>query len=569
MGADMRAAASSAPIKAFARRRFLKDSGALIVYFSLFAPSMTCRVLALAEDAPAEPDATSLDSWLEVARDGTVTVFTSKVELGTGIETALAQIVAEELDISFAHVKIYSGDTAKTVDQAVTSRSRTLERAGPQLSQAAAAARQELLKLASPKLRSPAENLTVEDGVVTVTGQSERKISYAELIGGRRFNVRIKAIGAGFDMKVAPDVPAKDPKKYKIVGTSVPRVDLPAKFTGEFTYTQDVRISGMLHGRVVRPPVMNSKPQSVDESSIRHIPGVRKVVQEVSFVGIVAETEWSAIKAAKALKVTWAAPTTRLPANADEVYDNRRKTKSFAEHVAVERGNPELTISTAAKTFEATYHWPFQLHGMIGLSCAIADVRKDKATIWTASQGPFFTRKRVADLLGPPERRVQVIYQEGSGSYGRLECGDVAEDAALLSRSAGKPVRVQWMRQDQHGWEPKGPAQLTTIRAGVDAQGKVTAWTFEDRSFPWTETIGNPLLASRQVGIKATTEGFQNGIGGGGQLYTFEHQKVVTKLIPWVQPEATPLRTSNLRAPGEVARAFASESFLDEIAAQF
>ena len=322
----------------------------------------------------------------------------------------------------------------------------------------------------------------------------------------------------------------------------------------------------MLHGRVVRPPVVNSKPLSVDENSIQQISGVVKVVQEGNFLGVVAETEWAAIQAATELKATWSAPQTKLPANPDELYAYLKNTKSFRDQVAVNKGNPEAALSQASKTFEATYRWPFQLHGMIGPSAAVADVRGDNATIWTGTQGPFRTRKAVADMLGLPEKNVRVIYCEGSGCYGRLSMDDVPEDAALMSRAVGKPVRVQWMRQDEHGWEPKGPAQLITVRAGLDAQGKVTAWDFLDRSFPWTESQGMPLLASRQIGLKPAAQGNLNGTGGGGDIYSFENQKVTAAGIPWVHPEPTPLRTSNLRAPGELARCFASESFMDEIA---
>jgi nicotinate dehydrogenase subunit B len=285
-------------------------------------------------------------------------------------------------------------------------------------------------------------------------------------------------------------------------------------------------------------------------------------------LGVVAETEWAAIQAAKALKVTWSAPTTKLPANPDELYAYLKNTKSFREQVATDKGNPETAISRASKKFEATYRWPFQLHGMIGPSCAVADVHGDKATIWTGTQGPFRTRKSIADLLGLPEKNIRVIYCEGSGCYGRLSTDDAPEDAALMSRAVGKPVRVQWMREDEHGWEPKGPAQLITVRAGVDANGKVTAWDFMDRSFPWTESQGNPLLASKQTGLKAAGQGNSNGTGGGGDIYAFENQKVVAAGIPWLHPDPTPLRTSNLRAPGELARCFASESFMDEIASE-
>jgi CO/xanthine dehydrogenase Mo-binding subunit len=285
-----------------------------------------------------------------------------------------------------------------------------------------------------------------------------------------------------------------------------------------------------------------------------------------SFVGVVAETEWAAIQAAKELKVAWSTPATKLPANADEVYAFLKNTKSFKDQVAADKGNTESALAQASRTFEATYRWPFQLHGMIGPSCAVADVRDDKATIWAGTQGPFRTRKAVAELLGVPEKNVRVIYREGSGCYGRLSTDDAPEDAALMSRAVGKPVRVQWMREDEHGWEPKGPAQLLSVRAGVDAYGKIVAWDYMDRSFPWTESQGMPLLASRQIGLKPTAQGNSNGTGGGGDIYAFDNQKVVAAGIPWVHAELMPLRTSNLRAPGELARCFASESFMNEIA---
>ncbi len=550
--------------KSISRRDLLKGSGALIVSFSLFG-AVSKALGQAAAPTSAEPDATSLDSWVAVAQDGTVTVFTSKVDLGTGVVTALAQIVAEELDVPFDHVHMDVGDTAKSIDQGITAASRTVERGGPQLRQASAAARRELLKLASTRLDTPVDKLTVSDGVASVVGSPARKISYGSLIGGKRFNVKIVATGTGWDLKVAPEIPPKDPKDYKIVGTSVPRLDLPAKFTGEFTFSQDVRVPGMLHGRVVRPPTVISKPSSVDESSIRNIPGVVKVVQEGSFVGVVAQTEWAAIQAARALKVTWSAPTTKMPSGPDEVFEYLKNTKSFRDTVPVNKGNPDAAISQASKKYESTYYWPFQLHGLMGPSCAVADVRGDKATIWTGTQAPFRARDSVAALLGIPARNVHVLYREGSGSYGRLESDDVAEDAALMSRSVGKPVRVQWMREDEHAWDPKGPSQYLTVRAGVDAQGKVTAWDFMDRSFPWTTNV-NPLLASLQTGLLATDPGFLNGASGGGQIYAFENQKVLAAAIPWLQKDPWPLRTSNLRAPGDLARIFASESFMDEIA---
>jgi nicotinate dehydrogenase subunit B len=555
-------------IKSVSRRQFVKATGALIVSFSF--SGLLSRALGQSQTLyGGEPEATSLDSWVAVAQDGSVTIFTSKVDLGTGVVTALSQILADELDVPFEKIKMVTGDTATTIDQAATVASRTLERAGPQLRQAAAAARQQLLRLAAVRLETPVESLTVNDGVISIIGNSSKNISYGDVIGGRRFNVKITATGVGYGMKLAPEVPAKDPKNYKIVGTSVPRVDLPPKFTGEFTYTQDVRVPGMLHGRVVRPAVVSSKPLSIDESSVAKIPGIVKVVQQGNFVGVVGTTEWAAIQAARTLKVTWSTPSDKLPDGRDEAYAYLQNTKSFREQVSVNRGNPDSTFAQAKRVIEATYRWPFQLHGMLAPSCAVADVSRDKATIWAGTQGLFFTRKSVADMLGLPEKNVRVIYRECSGCYGRLEFDDVPEDAALMSRAVGKPVRVQWMREDEHGWESKGPAQLLTVRAGVDAQGKVTAWDFVDRSFPWTEGLGNPLLAARQIGFKSINEGNQNGsspIRAGGEIYDFENQKIVAEAMPLAQPEPMPLRTSPLRAPGEPARCFASESHMDEIA---
>ena len=553
---------------AISRRAILKATGGLFVSFNLFEPVLGLlaqggKGTPLSNAGGLPPD--QLDSWLAIAPDGTVSVFTSKVDLGTGTGTALGQIVAEELDVSMSKINMVIGDTTKSVDQGRTSASRTLERAGPQMRQAAAAARQELLKRASARLGAPASQLVVADGVVSVAGNAATSVSYAALVGGQRFDTKVAASGEQWDLKVAPDVTPKDPKDYKVVGTSVPRFDLPPKLTGEFIYAQEVRVPGMLHGRVVRPPVVNSKPASVDESSVRGIPGVVKVVLEGSFVGVVAQTEWAAIRAARALKVTWSAPPGQFPAGPDAMYDYLQNTKSFAERVGVENGNVAAALSQAARRFEATYRWPFQMHAMIGPSCAVADVQGDKATVWSGSQAPFITRNGIARLLGMRDENVHFIYREGSGCFGRLEPDDAPEDAALMSRAVGKPVRVQWMREDEHGWEPKGPPQLITIRSGLDGQGKVTAWEYAERTLAWTDARLSPMLASRQTGIRPDEQGFFIG-GTDGAPYTFENRKAMAAAIPWMM-NPNPLRTGNLRAPFAPGRCFACESQMDEMAA--
>ena len=555
------------------RRNFLQSAGTLTIGFCWWGASFLPSFAGEGK-VDSSPQATSLDSWLAIGSNGIVTVLTSKVDLGTGVLTALSQVVAEELDVAFHRIRMVTGDTDRTIDQSQTSGSRTLHKAGPQLRQAAAAARRELVRRASSRLGLRPENLTVEDGIVSGPGGKSGSISYWELIGGKRFDLTMTATGTGENLQLASDVPPKNPKVYKIVGTSIPRIDLPAKFCGEFMYTQDMRVPGMLHGRVIRPNHPISLPTGVDEGSIRDIPGVVAVVRKGSFVGVVATTEWSAVQAAANLKVTWSEPTIKLPPNADAAFAYLRDTKSFHDQAVADKGGMQWgpTSAQQASTFQATYRWPFQMHGMIGPSCAVADVGPKTACVWTGSQGIFRTRRAVADLLGFAERDVRIVYVEGSGCYGRMCPDDAAEDAAVLSRAVGKPVRVQWMRQDEHIWEPKGSAQLLSVRAVVDGRGKILAWDFMDRHHPYTAGVDNRLLAARQIGMEQTGpgalgHGFNYGQAGGGDLYGFEQQRIILAAIPWIQNDLTPLRTCNLRAPGEVARTFASECFIDEIAA--
>ena len=558
--------------KGFSRRELLKG-GALVVSFSVLGPLSKVFGQATAHIDPYGNldylDPTLLDSWVAVKDDGTVIVSTGKVDLGTGVETALAQIAAEELDLPFNRIHMQMGDTAKTVDEGRTAGSNTIQAAGQHLRQATAAARVELVKMASTRLDVPADRLKVVDGVVSDTGNPAKSVSYAALIGGKKFNITIPVKGQQGGLQVAPDIKPKKYTDYKIVGASVKRVELPAKLTASFTYTPDFRVPGMLHGRVIRPATVISKPARVDESSIANIKGIVKVVQEGSFLGVVAQTEWAAIQAAKALKVTWTTPATQLPVNREEVDAYLANTKSFTDNGPMPKGNVEAAFARASRTFDATYHWPFQNHAMMQPSCAVADVQGDKVTIWTGAQGPFTTRDRVSDMLGVPKRNVSVVFVESSGCYGRMTTDDAAEDAVLMSRAVGKPVRVQWSRADEHIWEPKGPQQLMKVRAGVDAQGRMIAWEYAGRTFPWTEAQGTPQLGERQIGQKNTAPypASPTGAGAVAQMYDIPNQKVTAAYIPWPQDDPTPLRTNPLRSPGEPAGWFASESMVDEIAA--
>ncbi len=562
------------------RRELLQKSGALVVSFSILDPLAKAFGQATAHIDPyGNPDyldPRQLDSWVAVRGDGTVIVSTGKVDLGTGIETSLAQIASDELDVAFARVHMQMGDTAKTVDEGRTAGSNTIQAAGQHLRQATAAARVELLKMASTRLDVPVDRLVVNDGVVSDMSNAARRVSYAELVGGRKFNITIPVTGQQGGLQVAPAIKPKKYTDYKVVGTSVKRVDLPAKLTASYTYIADVRVPGMLHGRVVRPATTISKPLRVDESSVAHIKGLVKVVQEGTFVGVVAQTEWAAIQAARNLKVTWSTPSAPLPATREAVDVYLANTKSFTDNGPMPKGNTDAAFAQTSRTFEATYHWPFQNHAMMLPSVAVADVQPDgvgggSVTIWTGAQGPFTTRDRISDMLGLPKRNVIVNWVEHAGCYGRLTTDDAAEDAVLLSRAVGKPVRVQWSRQDEHVWEPKGPQQLMKVRVGADAQGRMIAWEYAGRTFPWTEAQGTPQLGERQIGQKNTAPypASPTGAGAVAQLYDIAHQKITAAYIPWPQDDPSPLRTNPLRSPGEPAGWFASETMVDEVAAAY
>ncbi len=497
--------------------------------------------------------ANQLDSWLAVKSDGSVTVFTGKVELGTGIETALTQIVADELDVPFGQITVVMGDTARTPDEGYTAGSQTIQTSGVALRQAGAEARQALLGLASDRLGAPAAQLAVKDGVVSVQGDASRNVTYGVLIGDQRFN-----------RTVSGKAPLKNPDAYTVVGTSVPRVDITAKITGGAAYLQDMMVPGMLHGRVVRPAGVGATVQTLDESSVADVPGLVKVVRNGNFVGVVTEREEQAIQAASQLKVAWQTMT-GLP-KMEDLYGTIRNQPS-ADKTPVNAGDVEGTLKGAATTLRATYQQPFQMHGAIGPSCAIADVQPDKAVIWSSTQGVYPLRGALAQLLGMPATAIQVAYVEGSGCYGHNGFDDAAADAALLSRSVGKPVRVQWMRRDEHAWEPKGPAMVMDVQGGLDPQGNVVAWDYQ----VWTPThstrpgsMAGNLLAGQLVSPPAPAA--KNGTTGGDRNaptnYTFPNNRVT---VHWLDIAA--LRPSALRSLGGAANTFANESFMDELAA--
>ena len=404
------------------------------------------------------------------------------MDMGQGVDVAIAQIVAEELDVPFERVSVVMGDTAWTVNQGGASGSTGIQKGGIALRNAAAEARRVLVEMASARLGVPADRLEVTDGVVAVSGDPARKLGYGELIGGRYFDLPMKWNGKlGNDLVAEGQAKPKPPAAYKIVGQSPPRFDVPAKVFGKLDYVTDIKVPGMLHGRMIRPPVAGAVPVAVDEGSVRDIPGVR-VVRDKGFLGIVAEREWDAVQAAERLQVTWSEAAPPFPENA-ALYDHIRQAPVVKREVPVATGEIDPAFAGAARVVEAEYEWPFQSHASMGPACAVVDARADGATLWTGSQKPHFARDGVARALGLPQDKVHGIWVPGPGSYGRNDAGDAGIDAALLSKAVGRPVRVQGMRYEGHGWDPKGPASIHRARAALDKDGAVIGYVFESKGF--------------------------------------------------------------------------------------
>lgn len=542
----------NAPLNSQLSRRAILKAGALTIGFA-----MTARTGALAQNAPQgsainaartlAPDA--VDAYFVMNADGSVTLYCGKVDLGQGLRIAIPQMAADELGIGVDKIKFVEGDTAATPDQGPTAGSTGIQRGGVQVRQAAATARKALIEMAAPKLNLPAAELTTSDGMVRPKAGGTG-IKFAELLAGK-----------SFDLKLDPKAPLKDPKDYTIVGKPLPRPDVPAKSTGTHIYMQDFLLPGMLHGRVIRPASIGASLVSVDESSIKDFAGV-KLVRIKDFLGLVGEDEWTVMKAMRALKCQWSAAAT-LPPQADLPSLMRAGPFTHDEKISG-KGEAGPAIPADAKTVKASYYWPMQSHASMGPSCAVADMRADAATVWTASQASHRLRGIVARLFSLPAEKVRVVYLDGAGCYGMNGHDDAAADAALLSRAVGRPVRVQWMREDEHGWDPKGPPQLLEISGSIDADGKILDWRTEMWIPEATRSLPNiPLLGPGEAGI-AQPMGLSTGLisQNGEPPYAAPNQSVVAH---WLKD--APLRPSNLRAPGKIANCFAVESFFDEMAA--
>ncbi|HUQ76160.1 MAG TPA: molybdopterin cofactor-binding domain-containing protein [Burkholderiales bacterium] len=526
------------------RRDFLKTGGALVIAFSLPAAAQTRLPGSLNGNR-------MLNAWLRIDADGTVTIFTGKIELGQGIGTALAQIAADELDVDLKRIKLVHGDTALTPNEGQTAGSLSVQDSGTAVRFACAEAREVLLSAAAAKLGT--SDLKVVDG--TINGS----LTYWNLAG--EIDLKKEASGTA-KLKAASE--------HQWVGKSIPRRDIPKKFTGGAAYVQDIRLPGMVFGRVVRPPSPGAKLTSVDEAAVRKMPGVVAVVRDGEFLAVAAEREEQAIKARAALakNAVWKESAT-LPPSGDALYEHMERTGGAAQTV-VEKGSP----SDATKTLQARYTRPFQAHGSIGPSCAVAQWTDGKLRVWTHSQGVYPLRNDLAQVFGMEAKDIRCTHAEGAGCYGHNGADDVALDAALLARATkGRPVKLQWMREDEFMWEPYGSAMVMKLGASLDAQGNVASWSHELWSHPHSTRPGTAkgafTLAARHLAnaVGAATVGDVPQPSGGSDrnsipLYEFPHVKVSKHFIL-----DAPLRTSALRTLGGYANVFALESFVDELAA--
>jgi CO/xanthine dehydrogenase Mo-binding subunit len=455
------------------RRDFLKSSGALVVSFSSISNATELFAQGPQPGRFDGPGTPQLDSWIAIGADGNVTAYTGKVELGHGLYTSQTQLIAEELCVPLARVKLIQGDTGVAPDQGTTSGSQShpvnFNEGG--LALACATAREALVQMASQRMGVPTTLLRVDDGVISGAGRAS--LTYAELVGGKKFNLTLN-----------PNAKRKPAGEWKILGKPIARLDIPALATGQFEFVHNVRVPDMLHGRVVRPPEVGATLVSVDESSVRGMTGFVKVVVKKNFVGVVAEKPWQAAQMAIALKAQWTKGA-GLPSQAT-FYQYLRDQKASRDSFVVNSKDVDDRLAKASKVIKATYRHAYQMHGSIGTSCAVADVKNGKATIWSATQSVYPTRNTAAMLLGLKPEDVHVIFTMGAGCYGLNGADTVSYDAALMSQGAGRPVRVQLSRKDEMAWENYGTSYVIDQRVGVDANGTIVAWDYE----AWTPGLG-------------------------------------------------------------------------------
>ncbi len=555
------------------RREFLQTSGMLVVGLSVGRGGSLDPPALFAQGAGPypDPDFRQLDSWIVIRQDNTATFYVGKTDLGQGTGTAFRQMMSDELDMAYDKTSCVMGSTDVTVDQGGSGGSDAIQTDGWPMRRVAAEARRVLLDMGATHFGVPVSALAVSDGVISVRGGGSsdppaRRITYGELIGGKQFNITLTGKNTDTTTGVAKLKPVQD---LHIVGTSPQRYDIPAKVDGSLKWAVDVKVPGMVHARNVKPPVAGATLVSIDESSVKGVPGFIKVVSKGNYVAVVCEREEQAIRAARQLKVNWKKPATAPFPASDGLFEYMRGATPSSTGKPVETGTPDAAFASAATVIEAEYDVPFQGHTAIGPAHAMADPSNDQLTIYSNDMKSYGMRNGVAAFLKMPRDRVRVVWMEGPQGYGRTAADDAGFEAAFLAKEISRPVRVQWMRQEETAWDTKGPAYAFKMRGGLDAQGNLVALHYDACAADQNHLGYNEhdtVLISQLMGLrKATPSAGRASLPS--EMYAIPNRRQTTRVVPLPMPFETPLRTGNLRDPDGPQVTFAAESFIDELAA--
>jgi CO/xanthine dehydrogenase Mo-binding subunit len=557
------------------RRDFLKNSGMLVVGFATMGDAAaslglgrgTVDALDSQGQGPyPDPDFRQLDSWIVIRQDNTATFYVGKTDLGQGTGTAFRQIMSDELDMAYDRTSCVMGSTDVTVDQGGSGGSDALQTDGWPMRRVAAEARRVLLDMASAHFGVPVAALMVSEGVVSVTSDPARKVTYGELIGGKRFNVTLT--GKNTDTATGK-APLKTVQDLKYAGQSPPRYDIPGKVDGSLKWAVDVKLPGMVHARNVKPPLAGATLVSIDESSVRGLPGFVKVVSKGNYVAVVCEREEQAIRAARELKVNWRKPATPPFPASDDLFKYMRAATPASSGQPNVTGTPDQAFASAATTVEAAYDVPFQGHTAFGPAHATADPTNDQLTVYSNDMKSYGLRNGVAEFLKLPRDRVRVVWMDGPQGYGRTAADDAGFEAAFLAKEIGRPVRVQWMRQEETAWDTKGPAYACTLRGALDAEGNLVALDYEARAADFNHLGYNEhdTVLIAQLAAMRRAEPARGRASTPSEMYVIPNRRQTTHVVSLPLVWETPLRTGNLRDPDGPQVTFASESFIDELAA--
>ena len=549
------------------RREFLRSAGLLVVSFSSTggapAASQTTGVGQAAGPYP-DPDFRQLDAWIVIHQDNSATFYVGKTDCGQGTGTAFRQVMSDELDIAYDKTKVIMGSTDVTVDQGGSGGSDALQTDGWPMRRVAAEARRVLLDMAAKRFDAPVDQLAVSEGVITLKADSSKKVTYGELIGGKRFNVTLKGDNVN---ATAGQAKLKTVQQLKMVGQSPQRYDIPAKVDGSLKWAVDVKLPGMVHARNVKPPVVGAKLIGIDESSVRSIPGFIKVVSKGNYVAVVCEREEQAIKAARQLKVNWQKPETAPFPSSEDLFKYMRSAKPTSSPAPTVLGNPDSALASAAKVIEADYEFPYQGHTAISPAHATADPSNGQMTIYSNDMKSYGMRNGVAEFLKMPREQVRVVWMEGPQGYGRTAADDAGFEAAFLAKEIGRPVRVQWMRDEESAWDTKGPAFTFKLRGGLDTQGNLIAFDYDARAAAYNHVGYNEpdsVLIAQLMGIRRKPASGRGDVPN--ESYAIPNRRTVSHVVGMPLIWETPLRTGNLRDPNGPQVTFASESFIDEMA---